>query len=169
MVEYNDFALPPEEEINIMAKEFGKAVKSTTILKNDDSCEILSKIFKLQTQQLSTKAHTKFAELNSALNNMLRFSLKSEAKQTINSLIEEEKNIYQKFSVAFKTNDKIQATKISNSNFFALIKISILLVLQIILNLMGIKTTENNLEKEEIFDILLKELTEFAEKLLNLM
>lgn len=165
---YNDFALAPLEQMQEMSKEFGKTIRSY-VLNLDDFCKLNSKVFALHTEQLSNIAHNKFAQLNETLNSLLKFSLNPTTKQTIMSLIDEQKNIYQKFGVAFKTNGKIQTTKTTSSNFFGIIKSAIILVLEIILNLINIKTADNNLEKEQIFDMLLKDLTEFVTKVIKLL
>jgi len=167
-MKYDDFALPPDEQIQVMAREFGKATKTLAINSNS-ACELCAKIFALQTEQLSNITHNKFAQLNETLNSLLKFSLNPTTKQTIISLIDEQKNIYQKFGVAFKTNGKIQTTKTTSSNFFGINKSAIILVLEIILNLINIKTADNNLEKEQIFDMLLKDLTEFVTKVIKLL
>lgn len=165
---YNDFALAPLEQMQEMSKEFGKTIKSS-VLNLDDFCKLNSKVFALHTEQISNKAHSKFLTLHETLNSLLRFSLNTSMKQNVMSLIEESKNIYQKFSLVFEQTTKINTTKINSSNFFGIIKSAILLVLEIILNLINIKAADNNLEKEQIFDMLLKDLTEFAEKLFKLI
>lgn len=165
---YNDFALAPLEQMQEMSKEFGKTIRSS-VLNLDDFCKLNSKIFALHTEQLSNKAHSNFLTLHESLNSLLRFSLNTNMKQSIMSLIEEVKNIYQKFSLVFEQTTKPNITKTNGSNFFGIVKSAILLVLEIILNLINIKTTDNNLEKEQIFDMLLKDLTEFAEKLFRLI